>query len=75
MLFHMIKHQNFDFLIMFFIVCNVLTMCCDQFDDSPVTVDILKKLSYLYTGVFILEACIKILALGLLKYIQNGWNQ
>ncbi|KPM11007.1 voltage- gated calcium channel-like protein, partial [Sarcoptes scabiei] len=43
--------------------------------DCPELVFALKLFNFIFTTVFIAEACMKALALGLKRYLKDKWNQ
>lgn len=59
---------------MFIIVCNIVTMGM-SYDEAPLKYnEILNYLNMAFTFVFILEAILKLIALGLIGYMRNSWN-
>ncbi|XP_061173525.1 sodium channel protein para-like [Saccostrea echinata] len=63
-----------DLFVMFIIVTNTLFMAIDHHNKSKHLEDILKYGNYVFLSIFVLEAFLKIVALGPLKYITNRWN-
>ena len=71
----------FDRVILFFIVLSTIFLAIDTPLDDPESTKIvfLKYCDYVMTGVFVIEMCSKIAALGFVgcgssSYIKNGWN-
>lgn len=51
------------------VCCNPGVFCWQELQFA------LKIFNYFFTSVFILEAIMKIVALGFLRYIRDRWNQ
>ncbi len=67
------KNNYFDWFIMTCIVLNMLHMAVN-YDDSPAYYnDIIEKLNYFFTSVFVLEFVLKFIAFGF-AYFAKGWN-
>lgn len=65
----------FDNFIMIIILCNMITMAID-YEESPDSYEnILKVFNYLFTGIFIVECILKLLANGFYGYFYVGWNK
>lgn len=57
------------------IMANIVTMAM-AYDTSPSSYDaILQDLNYAFTGVFVLECILKIIAFGPGGYFFNSWNK
>jgi len=72
--FKIIKHRLFDPIIMTFIVFNIVTMGLTKEDASPYYDEVLNNINLTFTSVFITEAILKLIALGPVGYMRNGWN-
>ena len=65
----------FDNFIMGIIFLNMISMAC-SYDDSPSEYEyILKVANWVFTGIFILECILKIIAYGVGGYFYYGWNK
>merc|ERR1719379_2556335 len=63
------ESEPFQNIIMFFILCNVITMMADGYPPlSPQTDQTLKNFNLLFTVIFILEFIVNHLAFGLFGY-------
>ncbi|XP_055938809.1 voltage-dependent T-type calcium channel subunit alpha-1G-like isoform X1 [Argiope bruennichi] len=72
---NIITSKYFDLVIAAVIGLNVVTMAM-EFYMMPKNLEYaLKVFNYFFTAVFIIEACMKVVALGFLKYLKNRWNQ
>ncbi|OQR93148.1 Voltage-gated Ion Channel (VIC) Superfamily [Achlya hypogyna] len=56
------------------IFLNVLTMCMDQYGDSLEFQNGLNICNYFFTGIFTVEAILKITAFGF-AYFEDSWNR
>nr|XP_042899987.1 voltage-dependent T-type calcium channel subunit alpha-1G isoform X2 [Parasteatoda tepidariorum] len=70
-----ITSKYFDLAIAAVIGLNIVTMAMEFYMMPKKLEYALKVFNYFFTAVFIVEACMKIVALGLLKYLKNKWNQ
>ncbi|CAD8122811.1 unnamed protein product [Paramecium sonneborni] len=73
--FKLIKYKYFDPLIMTIIVLNIITMGLAKEEASKQYDQILNYLNLSFTFVFILEAILKLIAIGIIGYMRNSWNQ
>ena len=69
-LYGFVSDNKFDTLIMFFILLNILSMGMTFYDESPQYTYILMIFNLIFTGIFILEAVLKIIAGGIFFYIN-----
>merc|ERR1719187_105075 len=71
----MVTSKYFDLAISAVIGLNVITMAM-EFYMMPVELEFaLKIFNYFFTGIFIIEAGMKVSALGLQRYLSDRWNQ
>ncbi|XP_062604353.1 sodium channel protein para-like isoform X2 [Saccostrea cucullata] len=63
-----------ELFVMFIIAMNTLFMAIDRHNKSKHLEDVLDYGNYFFFSIFVLEAVLKIVALGPLKYITNRWN-
>ncbi|XP_030839908.1 voltage-dependent T-type calcium channel subunit alpha-1I isoform X5 [Strongylocentrotus purpuratus] len=70
-----VMSKYFDLIVAAIIFLNVVTMALEFYMMPQVMVDIMTYLNYIFTAVFILEALLKIFALGFKRYFKDGWNQ
>ncbi|EDO36844.1 predicted protein [Nematostella vectensis] len=68
-------HGYFDLGIAAVIALNVLCMALEHYQQPDGLTAFLKCANYVFTAVFILEAILKIFALGIKRYIKDRWNQ
>jgi hypothetical protein len=73
--FNIIQSAWFQNLIMLAIVLNVTIMATSFYGEPPIMSKVLDVLNYIFTGLFILEAILKIFALTFQQYIANPWNR
>ncbi len=69
----MFKNNYFDYFIMVCIVLNMLLLAAVQDDMSLAFGKVLEQINYFFTGVFMLECIIKLLAFDI-TYFKNSWN-
>ncbi|GFS67407.1 voltage-dependent T-type calcium channel subunit alpha-1H [Nephila pilipes] len=72
---NIITSKYFDLAIAAVIGLNVVTMATEFYMMPMELVYALKVFNYFFTAVFILEAAMKIVALGLRRYLADRWNQ
>ncbi|XP_061166104.1 voltage-dependent T-type calcium channel subunit alpha-1H-like [Saccostrea echinata] len=70
-----VNSKYFDLAIAMVIGLNVITMAMEYYMMPAELEFALKIFNYFFTSVFIIEASLKILALGLVRYIKDRWNQ
>ena len=68
------KSRTFDLVIMSFILINMISMAMAYHEASPAYNNALDLISLICTLVFISEAAIKIVGLGL-HYFKSNWNR
>ncbi|XP_061882583.1 voltage-dependent T-type calcium channel subunit alpha-1H-like isoform X2 [Entelurus aequoreus] len=64
-----------DLFITIIIFTNLLTMSMEHYNQPQYLVDILKYCNYVFTVVFVIEAILKLIALGLRRFFKERWNQ
>jgi hypothetical protein len=68
------NNKYFDYTILSVIVLNIVVMAMN-YEGAPSTyVQALDYLNLIFTIIFILEACLKIIALGFNGYFYYSWN-
>ncbi|KAG1673043.1 Voltage-dependent T-type calcium channel subunit alpha-1G [Nymphon striatum] len=70
-----VTSKYFDLAIAAVIGLNVVTMALEFYKMPAELSYALRVFNYFFTAVFILEAAMKILALGAKRYIKDKWNQ
>lgn len=73
--YNLVQHDFFEVFILTIIMCNVFTMCLDYYtaDKSTPYFDGLEFVNMIFTVIFILEAVLKLIGLGLM-YFSISWN-
>jgi Ion transport protein len=75
-----IKHPKFESIILFFIMTSSLKLVVDTYivDGSDLDKQ-LKNVDYLFNGIFIIEASLKIISLGFFveenTYLSESWSK
>ena len=69
-----VTSKYFDLAIAFVIGLNVVTMALEFYLMPDVLRYVLKIFNYFFTAVFICEFVLKIIALGLPRYLRDRWN-
>ncbi len=59
---------------MIIIILNIVTMAVIYDGISTDSTDILRLINLVFTSIFILEAFVKLIALGLSNYFKSSWN-
>ncbi|XP_017482708.1 PREDICTED: voltage-dependent T-type calcium channel subunit alpha-1H-like [Rhagoletis zephyria] len=72
---NVVTSKYFDLAIAAVIGLNVVTMAMEYYGMDEALVYTLKVFNYFFTAVFILEASMKVLALGWQLYLKDSWNQ
>ncbi|XP_041474173.1 voltage-dependent T-type calcium channel subunit alpha-1I-like isoform X5 [Lytechinus variegatus] len=72
---NIVMSKYFDLVVAAIIFLNVITMALEFYMMPQVMIDVMTYLNYIFTAVFILEALLKIFALGIKRYFKDGWNQ
>ncbi|XP_074630746.1 sodium channel protein 1 brain-like isoform X1 [Acropora palmata] len=72
-LFDLILQKKFEVFIMSIILTNMVTMMMEHNNQSESFTNALKYLNYIFTGIFIIEAVIRLIALRF-DYFKLGWN-
>ncbi|XP_052765335.1 voltage-dependent T-type calcium channel subunit alpha-1I-like isoform X3 [Mya arenaria] len=70
-----INSKYFDLAIAGVIGLNVITMAMEFYMMPKELEFALQIFNYFFTSVFILEAAMKIIALGTIRYMRDRWNQ
>ncbi|XP_072043529.1 voltage-dependent T-type calcium channel subunit alpha-1G-like [Amphiura filiformis] len=68
-------NKYFDLAIAGIIFLNVISMALEHYGMSLVLQVIMQYLNYIFTAIFIIEAFVKIVALGFKRYFKEKWNQ
>ncbi|XP_045772342.1 voltage-dependent T-type calcium channel subunit alpha-1G-like isoform X3 [Maniola jurtina] len=72
---NVVTSKYFDLAIAGVIGLNVVTMAIEYYRMPPALQYALKIFNYFFTAVFILEAIMKLVALGFKIYLKDKWNQ
>ncbi|XP_052759343.1 voltage-dependent T-type calcium channel subunit alpha-1G [Galleria mellonella] len=72
---NVVTSKYFDLAIAGVIGLNVVTMAIEYYKMPPALEYALKIFNYFFTAVFILEAIMKLVALGFKIYLKDKWNQ
>ncbi|XP_062529385.1 voltage-dependent T-type calcium channel subunit alpha-1G isoform X1 [Bombyx mori] len=72
---NVVTSKYFDLAIAGVIGLNVVTMAIEYYKMPPALQYALKIFNYFFTAVFILEAVMKLVALGFKIYLKDKWNQ
>ncbi|CAF3697645.1 unnamed protein product [Rotaria sordida] len=76
----LIVQKSFDYLILFFIILNCITLAMERPSISPISFErqFLNYSNYLFTAIFTVEMMIKVIANGLIfgpnTYLHTSWN-
>ncbi|CAF3600682.1 unnamed protein product [Rotaria sp. Silwood1] len=76
----LIAQKSFDYLILFFIILNCVTLGMERPSISPISFErkFLNYTAYIFTAIFTIEMMIKVIASGLIfgpnTYLHTGWN-
>lgn len=74
--FNIIMNRFFDAGIMFVILLNTVTLSLDKYPEFPDwTLNAVKILNYIFTAVFTIEVVLKMIGLGVKKFMIEKFNQ
>uniref|UniRef100_A0A7S3D7M4 Uncharacterized protein n=2 Tax=Palpitomonas bilix TaxID=652834 RepID=A0A7S3D7M4_9EUKA len=73
-IFRIVTRPAFDYTILAMILLNVALLGTSTVFRPNIQAFIVVALGYFFSGVFILEALLKIIALGPKQYFRDGWN-
>uniref|UniRef100_A0A7S3Y434 Ion transport domain-containing protein n=1 Tax=Heterosigma akashiwo TaxID=2829 RepID=A0A7S3Y434_HETAK len=65
----------FEVVILLAILANVLIMAMEHYDQAEAWDSFFRSATYFFTGLFGVEALIKIVGLGPFQYWRNSWNK
>ncbi len=65
--------KYFDLIISGVIGLNVVTMSLEFYSMPPILIDILDIFNYIFTLIFLIEAIMRITALGFVRYIKERY--
>lgn len=69
----MLESSYFSGFIIFAIVSNTLILSLDKYPIDENRVEVLEKLNYLFTAIFVVEIIIKFLAFGVKSFFKGSW--
>lgn len=69
-----IDHAYFEGAMLGLVLLNVITLLMAYYDQSQAYTDGLDMANYVFVGLFVLEAMVKILVLGSKAYFTDNWN-
>lgn len=67
------EHKSFEFFILVSILLNTIVLAIKWPNMSAQTSSIIEIINYIFTGIFLIEAIIKISAFGK-RYFKEKWN-
>ncbi|XP_031571362.1 voltage-dependent T-type calcium channel subunit alpha-1H-like [Actinia tenebrosa] len=71
---HICTHGYFDLAIAAIIGLNVICMALEHYNQPKALGTFLESANYVFTAIFILEAILKIYAMGFRIYFRDKWN-
>ena len=74
-LYSIVNSKFFDQFIMTIIISNMLSMAISIEDSSQEYNNVLEMMNYVFTGIFICECILKLIALYPKAYFYFGWNK
>jgi voltage-dependent calcium channel L type alpha-1D len=69
-----VESQAFVMFIMYLIIANTICLAVDHYPANPEFTNIVDAINFLFSLVFTIEMILKLLALGLLEYLQDTAN-
>ena len=70
----LVNSTSFDYIIMIFIVLNMLQMALDHEGASPGMISFLRVSNYIFSAIFLVEAILKLYVYRW-AYFKTGWNK
>ncbi|KAJ9447858.1 Voltage-dependent calcium channel type D subunit alpha-1 [Diplonema papillatum] len=74
-LFHFVQHPTCNALVTMCIAINVVFMSTEHVDQSSKWTQVLETVNLIFMTVFFIEACLKMIAHGVVGYFQDYWNK
>jgi hypothetical protein len=72
--FKVATHTYFEVAVLIAIMLNSIVLCVKWPNIDQKSEDILEKINYFFTAVFLVEAIIKLMAFGG-RYFKENWNR
>ena len=69
-----IESHFFEMFIMYLIIANTICLAVDHYPSDPAFTNIVDAINFLFSLVFTIEMILKLMALGLLEYLQDTTN-
>lgn len=73
--FHLVRHDWFEYAITIVILMNTITMCMDYYGASEGYLKVLDICNLIFVVIFTLEAVLKLIGLGFTYYFYLDWNK
>lgn len=74
-IYDVVTHDAFDNLILLIIVLNVVGMAATWKDQPQEFTEVMSVVNWVFTAIFLVEAVLKIAAVGWGTYIADAWNR
>lgn len=72
---NIVYHEYFEHVMAVIIFLNVLIMGCEHLDQPDAVTTFLEASNFTFTGIYVLEMILKILAEGPSNYFGGSWNR
>lgn len=72
--YNLTRHRYFEVFIMVSVLINMLQMCIVYDGASSTYTTVLEDINLVFTSIFIIEACLKLIGNGL-HYFKSNWNK
>jgi Ca2+-binding EF-hand superfamily protein len=72
--YHIVITQMFEMFIMAVIVANIIFMSMRHYNESATFTDVAQVLNRALLGIYVVEAALKLLGLGVRQYYRSAWN-
>nr|XP_039270948.1 sodium channel protein type 4 subunit alpha B-like [Styela clava] len=69
-----VEHKLFEGIVVLSILTNTAFLAMDHHEIHPTFESVLIHGNYVFTGIFAIEAVLKIFAMSPLEYLRNPWN-
>ncbi len=72
--FYVLTRPNFEMIVAWIVVANIVVMCTKHANPTHHFTTLLDAANFAFTAIFVLEAALRMLALGFRQYFSIFWN-
>lgn len=71
----LVQHKWFGIFIYSVIILNTICLALDHHNEPVELERVLKSLNWIFLAIYIIEAIVKLIALGPLTYLKSAWER